>query len=122
MAAGDRVLEQATAHFKKQIQDNTESVEVPEWGTTVYYRPMNGRQRDAILKYVNEGHIFEALVESIIVRARDEEGALMFKAGHKLDLMNRVDPKVIERLADQMRTLDSALLEEEDEEVPIKKS
>ena len=74
MSNGDMVLVKATQHFKKQLQDNAESLEVPEWGVTIFYRPMNGKQRDAILKHINDGHVFEALVESILTRARDEDG------------------------------------------------
>jgi hypothetical protein len=122
MMNGDLILSKATEHFKQQLQNNSESVAVPEWETEVYYRPMNGKQRDAILKYINDGHIFEALVESILTRSRDENGKLMFKPVHKRELMTKVDPAVIERIATAMGTLDSMLLEEDEEEVSVKKS
>lgn len=118
---GDTILERASAHFTEQLQNHTGSVSVPEWGTTIYYRPMNGKQRDAILKCVNDGNLFEALVESIILRARDEDGKAMFRRIHKREFMSRIDPKVVERVASEMGTLDSALLDEE-EPVPVKKS
>jgi len=119
---GDMILNKATEHFKLQLQNNSDSITVPEWGTEIYYRPMNGKQRDSILKYINDGHIFEALVESILTRARDEDGKLVFKPVHKRELMTKVDPSVIERIATEMRTLDSTLLEEEEEEITVKKS
>lgn len=122
MNNGDMVLAKATQHFKKQLQDNAESMEVPEWETTIFYRPMNGKQRDSILKFINDGHIFEALVESILTRARDEDGKLMFKPVHKRELMTKVDPKIIERVASEMGTLDSMLLEEDEDDVSVKKS
>ena len=117
---GDLILSKATTHFKEKLSNNVESVEVPEWDCTIYYRPMNGKQRDSILKHVNEGNIFRALVESILTRARDESGKLMFKPVHERELMTKVDPDVVERVAQEMRTLDSIMLEE-DEDVPSAK-
>ncbi|HIE84797.1 MAG TPA: hypothetical protein EYQ00_13565 [Dehalococcoidia bacterium] len=123
MSIGDSVLAKATTHFREQLQNKSESISVPEWGETIHYRPMNGRQRDAIIKHVNDGHLMEAYVESILLRARDEDGKLMFKPVHKRELMTKVDPDIIQRVATEMNTLD-ALLDDDDgtEEVTPKKS
>lgn len=120
MSNGDFALAKATEHFKSQLQDKAESVEVPEWGVTVHFRPMNGKQRDAISKHITEGNITEACVESILVRARDEDGKLMFKPVHRRELMTRVDPDVVLTIATAMHTFDTLM--EDEEEIPTKKS
>jgi|LWDU01.1.fsa_nt_gi hypothetical protein len=118
MSDGDMVLAKATQHFRQQIQNNVSVLTVPEWGTDIHYRPMNGKQRDAIIKHVNDGHIMEAYVESILTRARDDNGKLMFKPIHRKELMTRVDPDVVQRIATEMNTLD-VLLDDEEEMVEI---
>jgi hypothetical protein len=100
------VLEKAKQHFRTQIANKQDSFHVPEWDTTIYYKPINARQRDAIFKLANEGKYLEAMVENLILRALDEEGKPIFKAVHKVELMRHTDPDVITRIASQMGAIE----------------
>lgn len=100
------VLEKAKQHFRSQIANKQDSFYVPEWDTTIYYKPMNARQQDAIFKLANEGKIIEAMVENMILRALDEDGKPLFKPVHKVELMRHTDPDVITRIASQMGTIE----------------
>jgi hypothetical protein len=122
MSTGDAILAKATQHFREQLQNKSDTINVSEWGETIHYRPMNGKQRDAIIKHVNDGHLMEAYVESIVLRARDEDGKLMFKPIHRRELMTKVDPDILQRIATEMNTLDALLDEDDTEEVTAKKS
>ncbi len=122
MSTGDALLSKATQHFREQLQNKSESIEVSEWGETIHYRPMNGKQRDAILKYINAGQLMEAYVESIVLRSRDEDGKLMFKPIHRRELMTKVDPDIIQRIATEMNTLDALIDDNDTEDVTPKKS
>ena len=57
-----------------------------------------------------------------MLRARDEDGKLMFKPIHRRELMTKVDPDIIQRIATEMNTLDALLDDDDTEEVTAKKS
>lgn len=97
------VLNNATKHFKDQLASGLKSVEVPEWNTTVYYKsatPFSVEQK--IIALHAKGELVEALVETLIAKALDEDGKKLFKMADKPVLMNEVDPNVIIRLATVM--------------------
>ena len=56
-------------------------------------------QTEAVMKLHQEGKTMEAMVEVLIMRALDEEGAPLFKSADKFELMNGVDPIVITEVA-----------------------
>lgn len=99
-------LENAKAHFKELLENAWRTLEVPEWGEpgkplVIHFRPMNLRQQDAIYKHVKEGSL-ESLVETLIQRAKDGEGKPLFRSVDRRELMNLVDPAVIERIVSAM--------------------
>lgn len=97
------VIQKASAHFKGILAQNLRSIEVPEWETTIYFKPATTfAQEQKIVQLHAEGKIVEALVESLIQRALDESGAKMFKQADKPQFMNEVDPKIIMRCVTQM--------------------
>lgn len=101
------VLSNAQKHFKEQLQNNPcDPIHVPEWDCTIHYRPMTGKQSDAILKYVNEGALFGAMVESLIQRAKTEDNKPMFRPVERTVLMTQVDKNVVERVTMEMKSLD----------------
>jgi len=101
------ILERATEHFLNRVSGDMEYVLVPEWGEDdknplkIYYKPMNLIDQNKIYKYVTEGSL-ESLVETLIVRARNEGGKKMFKPVERSVLMMKVDPKVITRICNEM--------------------
>jgi hypothetical protein len=103
------ILERAKQHFRTQISGEMKDIKVPEWGCTIYVRPMNGMQRDAIMKAVAENKLFEAQVETVIARSLDGDGKKMFSPGQKSEFMREVDPKVISRIASEMGSFESLL-------------
>lgn len=97
------VINNATAHFKTVLSQDMKKVEVPEWETTLYFKPATTfAQEQAVIKLHTEGRQVEALVESLIIRACDADGRRVFKMADKVSLMNEVDPQVILRIVNQM--------------------
>lgn len=99
------VMERARAHFREQMTA-VNSVEVPEWGDSsgplrIYYRPMSLKERDQIFRFVSKDSL-ESLVETLIVRARDEDGKKIFRPADRNELMREVDPDVIGRIVAEM--------------------
>lgn len=101
----NKVLENATAHFRNKIGGEMKSVDVPEWQTKIYFKSVSTlKEESRIVELTQQGKTVEALVESILVRSRNEDGSKMFSAADKPTLMNEVDPAVIIRIASEINT------------------
>jgi len=97
------VLSNATKHYKAQIAGDMNNFEVPEWDTTIYYRTItNLKAETEIVELSRQGKSTEALVMSIINKARKDDGSLMFSKHDKDVFMNEVDPKVVLRVASRL--------------------
>jgi hypothetical protein len=98
------ILDKATAHFRNQISGKLQSVTVPEWENTKIYFKMAStlKEEGRILELSQQGKSVEALVESLIVKARNEDGTKMFNAADKLTFMNEVDPAVLIRIVGEI--------------------
>lgn len=94
------VIANAKGHFKTKLTDKMESIEVPEWDTTVYYRSSATlKQTEEVVALHRENKVAEALAQVLISRALNEDGKKMFTVADKNDLMNNVDPDVVTRIA-----------------------
>ena len=102
----NKVLEKATAHFRNQISGDMKFLEVPEWDAKIYYKTVNNlREEGKILELTQQGKSVEALVESLIIKARNEDGTKMFSAIDKSTLMSEVDPKVLVRVVGEINAV-----------------
>ena len=109
-----KILEKATAHFRAQLNNSMESIDVPEWETKIYFKKVTTlREESKVLELTQQAKTVEALVESIIMRARNEDGSKMFNMPDKVTLMNEVDPKIIIRIAGEMNGVQDTLDEVE---------
>jgi hypothetical protein len=111
-----KVLDKATAHFRNQIGGDMSSITVPEWDAKIWFKSVtNLREEGRFLELCQQGKSVEALVESLIVRARNEDGTKMFSVADKMVLLNEVDPKVLIRIVGEMNNvqvdLDAAQVE-----------
>ncbi len=90
------VLQNAQAHYKAQLAGGLLSVEVPEWDTTVYFKPAaTFAQQSKIIELTQKGELVEAMVETLMQRALTEDGKKMFKFADRVVLLNEVDPEII---------------------------
>jgi hypothetical protein len=103
----NKVIDQATAHFRNQISGEMKSVTVPEWGDSKIFWKSSTTLRDEgkILELSQAGKTVEALVESLILRARNEDGSKMFTFADKMVFLNEVDPKVLIRVVGEMNNV-----------------
>jgi hypothetical protein len=100
------VLEKATAHFRNQISGEMKTIEVPEWETKIWFKSVtNLREEGKILELNQQGKSVEAVVESIIIRARNQDGTKMFNVADKMVMLNEVDPKVLIRIVGEMNSV-----------------
>lgn len=106
-----KILSKAKEHFKEVANQGQSSIEVPEWGETIYWQigGLNFAQQSKVIELQNSGKTAEALVEMLIMRAIDGEGKKMFKMVEKTEIMREVDPNVILKVVSAMGESDQDL-------------
>lgn len=111
----NKVLERATQHFRTKISGEMRKVTVPEWECDIYFKPANTlKEESKLVELAQQGKTVEALVETLIIKARNADGTKMFSPVEKVVFMNEVDPNVLIRVVSEINGV-SALqtLEEE---------
>lgn len=97
------VLEKATAHFREQISGEMQSIQVPEWNCKIYFKKtVSLKEQSRLIELSTQGKTVEAVVESLIVKARNEDGSKMFTIADKTTLMNETDPNVLIRVVSEI--------------------
>lgn len=92
-------MDKITSHFRNKVSGKMKSVYVEEWDTTIYFKEANTlREEGRMLELAQQGKSIEALVETLIVKAKNEDGTNMFAPADRVVLMNEADPKVIIRV------------------------
>tara|TARA_R110000744_G_scaffold244960_5_gene361730 strand:- start:1343 stop:1702 length:360 start_codon:yes stop_codon:yes gene_type:complete len=102
------VLEKAKSHMRTKIGGGLKGpVVVTEWETEVWYKPATTfHQESKVIELQQAGKTVEALVQTLINRALDENGKNLFRVADKQDLMRGVDPAVILRVIAAMNDED----------------
>lgn len=100
-----KVIERATSHFRTKLSEGMKSIDVPEWEAKVYFKTtITLKEQSKLIELASSGKQVEALVESLIVKARNEDGTKMFAPADKVVLMNEVDPSIIVRIVTEMNS------------------
>lgn len=99
------ILENAKKHFKDR-RELRGPILVPEWGdddkpAEIYYQVPNMKERSEVFKYVNEGGL-EGVILTLILIAKDANGEPIFKRAQKAELMQSVDPDVVNNIVSEM--------------------
>ena len=93
------VLNKATSHFKEKLSGEMNSIEVPEWETTIFFKSVSTFvQQQKVIEYHGKGNMVDALVETLISRALDVNGKRVFSNADRDVLKREVDPNVIIRV------------------------
>ena len=78
-------------------------VYVPEWDEKIYFKPtITLKEQSKLIELASQGKTVEALVETLITKARNEDGTKMFSMPHKVIFMNEVDPAVLIRVVGEI--------------------
>jgi hypothetical protein len=108
-----KLIDKATGHFESVLAQGLKGpIAVAEWDAEIYYKPATTMYEESkIIELTQAGKTTEALVQTLIMRARDKDGNLVFDGADKPKLMRAVDPAVILRIVTSMNT-DAAAAEE----------
>jgi hypothetical protein len=100
-----KILDRATTHFRTKISGEMKKVHVPEWECDIYFKAtLTLKEQGKLVELASQGKQVEALVESLIVKARNQDGTKMFAMPDKVVLMNEVDPNVIIRVVGEINS------------------
>lgn len=100
-----KVIERATSHFRSKLNADMKSIYVPEWESKVFFKTsITLKEQSKLIELASSGKQVEALCESLIVKARNEDGTKMFSPADKVVLMNEVDPSVIIRVVGEINS------------------
>ena len=106
-------IDKMTGHFRTKISGDMQKVYVDEWDMPIWYKPSNTLSEEAEqVKLAQEGKTVEALVATLITKARNEDGTKMFKKVDKVTMMNEVDPSVLIRVVGEMNVESTVDFEE----------
>ena len=111
------VLERAKNDYASKVAAGMRSYAVEEWpdddgvATVVYWRPATLKERDQIYRVTTGAPTLAGLVETLIVRARNEDGTPMFRQVERGELMRSVDGSVITRIVQAMNESDGQDIE-----------
>lgn len=101
-----KAIDRATAHYKEMLASDLKGpIKVPEWDLDVYWHPSaTMAEESVIIELTQAGKTTEALVMTLILKAKDADGNKLFEIGDKLRMMKAVDPAVILKVVSAMNT------------------
>ena len=108
------VMKNITKHYQHLVSQDLNKMHVPEWDMDIYYRTTSSfADEKKMIAHQTKGEIVEALISSIIAKARDKNGNRIFSEAHKDQLMNEADPKVLTRVATELNNAQVTLSQED---------
>ncbi|OUU26550.1 MAG: hypothetical protein CBB97_07830 [Candidatus Endolissoclinum sp. TMED37] len=95
-----KTMTKITNHYQNAISDQKmQKIYIDEWDMDIYFRNTYSFKDEAkVIEYQTAGKPVEALVESLIVKARDKDGKRIFSDADRSTLLNEADPSVITRV------------------------
>ena len=104
------ILDNAVKHFTESAGDALYEIEVSEWESSVWFKPVSSMNGMQYQKYFAAAvkQDYESLVDVLILRARSESGTKMFTPADRKALMGKVSPEVVTSIVNRMSAVDNA--------------
>ncbi len=107
------IKENAKLQFSDKLSGELNSIDVPEWGDTIYFKnAINGKKQGQIMSLYDKGKIVESVCMSLIMRALDKDGNAIWRPAELVEMMREYDidviSRVVEQIADNQATVDEA--------------
>lgn len=101
----NQVIEAARKHYREQLTGALKKMHVEEWGVDIYYtNKINYKDQAKLIDLHAAGKTSEAMIESLIVKARNADGTAMFSHVDRQWFLNEVDPEVLLKIVSHMNT------------------
>jgi len=106
-------IERAKGHFVDRISGKLLKYKCDEWGIDVYYKATSSLAvENKIMSLQQQGKTAEALVESIIAKALNKDGELLFKSTDRATFLHEIDPNVIIKVATKLNNANADSVED----------
>jgi len=103
----------ATGHFKDKLGGKLLKYHSEDWGMDIYYKATASLAvENKIMSLQQQNKTAEALVESVISKALDENGEKLFKPTDRAEFLHSVDPQVIIKVATVLNNANAETVEE----------
>ena len=107
------IKENAKLQFSDKLSGELNSINVPEWGDTIYFKnAINGKKQGQIMSLYDKGKIVDSVCMSLIMRALDKDGNAIWRPAELIEMMREYDieviSRVVEQIADNQATVDEA--------------
>jgi len=107
------IKENAKLQFSEKLSGELNSIDVPEWGDTLYFKnAINGKKQGQIMSLYDKGKIVDSVCMSLIMRALDKDGNAIWRPAELVEMMREYDidviSRVVEQIADNQATVDEA--------------
>ena len=107
------IKENAKLQFSEKLSGELNSIDVPEWGDTLYFKnAINGKKQGQIMSLYDKGKIVDSVCMSLIMRALDKDGNAIWRPAELIEMMREYDieviSRVVEQIADNQATVDEA--------------
>ena len=90
------IMDKIGKHYQSSIGGEMKKIQVEEWDTDIYCRTTYPLKDEAkVMELQAAGKTIEAVVESIVVKARDKDGKRLFHDADRIKLMHEADPLVV---------------------------
>lgn len=94
------ITDKIAKHYQSSIGGELKMIRCEEWDADIYFRTTYPLKDEAkILELQQQGKTVEALVESIVTKARDKDGKRLFHDADRIKLMNEADPQTVIKVA-----------------------
>ena len=104
-------IDKMTQHFRNKLSGELKSVYVPEWELAIYYKEtITLKEQSKLIELATAGKTTEALLETLITKARNQDGTKMFQQADKVTMMNEVDPQVLIRVVGELNNVETTPL------------
>ena len=106
-------IERAKGHFADRLSGKLLKYHCDEWGIDIYYRATSSLTvENKIIALQQQGKTAEAVVESIIAKAFNKDGDLLFKSTDRPAFLHEVDPNVIIKVATKLNNANADSVED----------
>lgn len=106
-----RLIDKVETHYQSVLANGLQGpIEVPEWDEKIWWKPATTMADEAkVIELTQAGKSTEALVVTLIQKARDEKGEPLFHSSDRVKLMRVADPKVILRVITEMNEMQAEM-------------
>lgn len=106
-------LNKVTSHFRNKISGQMKSIKVPEWDLEIWFKESNTlKEEGRMLELAQAGKTIEALVETLITKARNQDGSKIFNPADRVVLLNEADPAVVIRVVGEINNANAETTKE----------